>query len=271
MEFRQISVGDCALNVLSMNLESAGDGNMPLVFVHGFPLDHTMWTGQFLRLAPRPMVAIDLCGFGRSAVVSGKRTMSQMADDVSRVLDELGIADKIALCGLSMGGYVSFAFWRRHAPRLAKLVLCDTRAVADPPAGAEKRLGIANRLEKERNTAFLTDEMLPKLFAKSTHERHPKLVEATRRVMLSTSFWGAAAAQRGMAERENFEPHLSRIDIPTLVVCGKEDAISPAAEMRGFAAKMPKANFAEMNLAGHMAPLEQPMAFNATLEAFLAS
>src|SRR5438477_10780764 len=122
------------------NVIDRGRGT-PLVLVHGYPLDHSMWQGQIEGLSDMcRVIAPDLRGFGKSSVTPGVVTMEQMADDVAALLDELSITERIIFCGLSMGGYVAWQFAFRHRPRLAKLILCDTRAVADSLEVASGRL-----------------------------------------------------------------------------------------------------------------------------------
>ena len=112
--------------------------------------------------------------------------------------------------------------------------------------------------------------MLEKLFAAETRQRRPELVEATRRVMLAASPQGVAAALRGMAARPDASAWLPQMDLPALVVCGREDALSTVEEMRGIAARLPQARFVEIAGAGHMSPVEQPQAVNAAVRDFLA-
>ena len=137
----------------------------PVVLIHGFPMDHSIWAQQIQSLAPRyRVIAPDLRGAGRSSVTPGKTTVEQWADDLAAMLDALKIAEPIVLGGLSMGGYVAFRFFKAHRPRLAGLILCDTKAVADTPQAAAGRLETAQRLEREGGQ-FLADTMLPRLLA----------------------------------------------------------------------------------------------------------
>ena len=254
---------------IDLHYVERGSG-LPLVLVHGFPLDHTMWQGQLDALSDRyRVIAPDLRGFGRSGVTPGLATMPRMADDLAQLLDGLAIREPIVLCGLSMGGYVSWQFGLRHRERLAKLILCDTRAIADTPEAAANRIGLADRVQKE-GPAFVAETMLPKLFAPATIEAHAPCVEATRQVILRTDPKGIAAASRGMAQRPDVTPWLARFDMPTLVLGGQHDAISTPAEMRGFAQQMPSARFVEISGAGHMTPLEKPGEVNAAIGEFLA-
>lgn len=260
----RVSVGE-----LTLHVETAGVGP-PLLLVHGFPLDHTMWSAQIAHCAAtHRVIAPDLRGFGRSDVTDGVVTMEQFADDLAALLTNLGVAEPVHLCGLSMGGYIAFAFLRRHRRRLRSLILCDTRAAADSPEAAEQRQLTAERVLKE-GTAFLAEGMLERLFAAATRAEHPELVAATLGVMRAAPPRGVAAASRGMASRSAAgDDLLADIDVPTLVVVGSEDAISPAAEMQSFSGKIPKSHFVVLEEAGHLAPMEQPAQMNAVLDHFL--
>jgi 3-oxoadipate enol-lactonase len=260
-----VTIGD-----ISLHVEVRGAGT-PLLLVHGFPLDHTMWSAQIAALSQSyRVIAPDLRGFGASDVTSGTVTMEQYGDDLAALLDALQIRQPVALCGLSMGGYVAWQFVARHRPRLEKLILCDTRAVADTPEAAAGRLKTAERVLAE-GANVVADAMLPKLFAPQNLQRNADFVEATREVMLRTPPEGIAAALRGMARRNDVTAELAKIDVPTLVLCGEHDSISTPAEMRQIAAAMPAAEYVEIAGAGHMAPLENPSLVNAKIREFLAN
>src|SRR5262249_35309837 len=158
---------------------------------------------------------------------------------------------------LSMGGYVAWQFAFRHRQQLAKLILCDTRAIADSPDAAAGRLKTAERVLAE-GSSIAAEALLPKLFAPETYHQQPQIVEATRHVILRTAPEGIAAALRGMAQRPDVTSRLPEIDVPALMICGQHDGISPPAEMRQIAERLPSAQFVEIADAGHMAPLERP-------------
>ncbi len=258
---RQVSIGDATLAV-----EERGLGQ-PLLLVHGFPLDHSMWRGQIEGLSQRfRVIAPDLRGFGKSDVTPGTVLMEQLADDLAKLLDALGVRDPIAFCGLSMGGYVGWQFVARHRDRLDRLILCDTRAVGDSRETAEGREKTAQKVLAE-GAQVVADAMLPKLFHRDGEE--PDYIEQTRQVMLATKVEGIAAALRGMAKRADVTDRLGGIDVPTLVICGEHDAISPAKEMRAFAEGIPGARYVEIAGAGHMVPLEKPAEVNRVIERFL--
>ena len=152
-----------------IELEVARRGvGMPVLLVHGFPLDHSMWHTQIELLSSRwQVIAPDLRGFGGSQSVGGMATMEHMAGDLDAMLDVLEVDEPVVFCGLSMGGYVGFQFWRKYRARLRALVLCDTRAIADTPDGAAGRLKLAETVLRE-GTGPLAEAMIPKLFAPAT-------------------------------------------------------------------------------------------------------
>jgi len=255
---------------VTLVVHDAGSGS-PLVFAHGFPLDHTQWSAQLPVFAQTHRVlAPDLRGFGGSEATPGTVTMEQFADDLAALLDTLQIAEPVILCGLSMGGYIAFQFVRKYASRLKALVLCDTKAVADTPEGAETRRKMAEQV-LVAGTGGVPDAMLPKLMAPATKDRHPELIAAVRDMIATASPAGVAAAQRGMAARPDSSELLPQIKVLTLVIVGEHDAISSVEEMRGIAQRIPQAQFRVIPDAGHLSPLENSAAFNAALGEFLES
>lgn len=258
-----ITIGDVELNV-----RDEGPGE-PLLLVHGFPLDHTMWREQIRHFSgSRRVIAPDLRGFGRSGVTPGTVTMQRFADDLAKLLDVLRIREPVCFCGLSMGGYIAWQFAQRHRRRLGSLILCDTRAIADDEAGKRNRAIIASRVLKD-GPGFIADSMPEKLFSTRTHAENPELIAETQDVIRRSPPQGVAAAARGLAARPDVSAQLGAIDVPTLVVVGEEDAISPADEMQRIAESIPGAHFAAIPSAGHMAPLEAPVAVNTAIKDFL--
>jgi 3-oxoadipate enol-lactonase len=257
------------VNGIALSYCEAGRG-IPLLLVHGFPLDHRMWSGQIEALSRRfRVIAPDLRGFGESGPTNGTATMAQFADDLAGLLDTLEIREPVVLGGLSMGGYIAFAFWKKYAARLRGLILCDTRAGADTPEGAAARHALAERVLREgmQSTA---EFMLTKLFSAATFAAQPETVEAIERIMRGIDPRTIAAAARGMAERRDSTPDLPRIACPTLVLGGAEDSLTPPAVMREMADKIPQARFTVIPEAAHLAPLEQPAIVNRAMEEFLS-
>ncbi|MCS7238329.1 MAG: alpha/beta hydrolase [Thermoguttaceae bacterium] len=243
---------------------------LPVLFVHGFPLDHSMWQNQIRALADKCRVlAPDLPGFGASSPITAEvMRMEDFADTLAGFLDAVGVNEPIVYCGLSMGGYIAWQFWRRYPSRLRALILCDTRAGADPPEVADQRRVNANRVLNE-GPDFFVDMMIPRLFAPAQVAQNSPLVQEMREVMRKTPRQSIAAALRGMAERPDARPWLGEIALPTLVLVGQEDALSTPAEMETIAAAIRGSQFTLIPGAGHLAPLENPQAVNAALGQFL--
>jgi len=237
---------------------------LPLLFIHGFPLDHGLWDPQVAAFAPqRRVVAPDLAGFGTSEAAAHD-TLDGYADDLAALLDHLGIA-RAVVAGLSMGGYIAFALWRRHAARVGALVLACTKATADTEAGRAGRYQTAMAVEKD-GMGVLAAAMLPNLLARAAPPDVRAQVEA---MMQRQSPAGAAAALRAMAARPDSTPTLATIDVPTLIVAGAEDAIIPTAEAEAMASGVRGARLSLIAGAGHLANLEEPGAFNVALRSFL--
>ena len=251
---------------MQLAYEERGSGQA-LVFVHGFPLDRRMWIEQLRGLAKvRRCVAIDLRGHGLSAISDPDPVFSMdlFADDVAITLDELG-ADQADVCGLSMGGYVAFAFWRRHRDRVRSLILCDTKAEADSDeakAGREK----TGQLVREQGLEALWDGLGPKLLAT---DPKPDDVERLRETFLAQPAVVIAADALAMRDRPDSTPDLGGIDVPVLWVHGEEDQLMPIAGARATAEKIPGARFAAIPAGGHMAPMENAAAANEAIGAFL--
>ncbi len=250
---------------------------LPVLLVHGFPLDHTMWDGQIEALAEHAwVIAPDLRGFGQSPLgaLDPARgiSMERYADDLGELLDAIGPAVKepIVLVGFSMGGYIAWQFVRKYPERVRALVQCDTRAVADSEEGRAGRLKMAEKVA-EWGSARIAEMMGPKLIAPQSFETKPEVVAAVRAVVERTSPAGIAAAQRGMAARPDMTSFLPQIHVPTLVLVGAEDAISPPSEMQVIADKIPNAEFVVIPDAGHMTTMENPEAVNQALLAFIES
>jgi pimeloyl-ACP methyl ester carboxylesterase len=245
----------------------------PIVLVHGFPLDHTMWNAQIESLSARArVVAPDLRGFGQSQLGNADPTsgitMDRYADDLAELLDVLAIHDQIVFTGLSMGGYIAWQFVRKYQQRLRGLVLCDTRAAADTAEARAGRLKMAEKVA-EWGSKRVAEMMGPKLFAPGKFESSLAIVAEIRRVVESTPPAGIAAAQRGMAARPDMTGFLPQIKVPTLVLVGAEDVISPPAEMQKIAEAIPNSQFVVVPNSGHMTTMENPAAVNSAVLQFL--
>jgi pimeloyl-ACP methyl ester carboxylesterase len=262
-------IGD--VNGIRMAFSDTGVGTPVVVLVHGFPLNRSMWDPQLgvLRAAGARVIAPDLRGFGASeAGPPGPLTMDQHADDVAGLLDGLGIGEPVVYVGLSMGGYVGFSLWRRHRERVRAFILADTRASADTPQGKQTRAEIAQRSEELNSPQPALDAMLPLFF--SPHLLAGSRPEVLVRAMMSSSAVRAVAdGARGLADRRESLSSLASIDVPTLVIVGEHDRLTPPAEARLMAEAIPGAQLTLIDQAGHMSNLENPEGFNEALLGFL--
>jgi len=239
-----------------------------LLLLHAFPLGLFMWDEQVEALAPtHRVVRFDARGFGGSAPGRGPLTMERIADDGATLLDLLGI-EKAVVGGCSMGGYAALAFVRRHPQRLAGLVLQDTRAGADTAEAKANRAVLAAKVLAEGAPAAV-EAFLPKLFGETTQRERPDLVASLRQRILAASPPGIANALHGLAGRADSRETLPTIDVPTLVLVGAEDVLTPPAEAATMAAATQRARLDVIPAAGHLANLENPAAVNAALRAFL--
>ncbi|HEX3600901.1 MAG TPA: alpha/beta hydrolase [Lacipirellulaceae bacterium] len=243
------------------------EGNgQPVLLIHGFPLDHTMWAAQIASLAEHARVfAPDLRGFGQSPLgaVDPQHgiSMAQYAEELAEFLSALEIAEPICIAGFSMGGYVAWQFVQRFKQRVRALIQCDTRALADTAEGRAGRIKMAENVA-EWGSRRVAEMMGPKLFSARALETQPQLMAEVRRVVEETPAAAIAAAQRGMAARPDVTAMLPTIDMPTLVLVGEVDAISPPAEMQAIADAIPNSEFVVIPASGHMTTMESPRAVN---------
>ncbi|QDU80583.1 AB hydrolase superfamily protein YdjP [Polystyrenella longa] len=260
---KKIQLDDCTINVID-----EGEGK-PILFVHGFPLDHRMWREQRTSFSSNYRVIIpDLRGFGKSGVTEGTVSMAQFADDLNKILTELKVYEPVVYCGLSMGGYIAWEFARRYPERLSGLIVCDSKALPDSDDTRQTRQHSATEL-RENGTDNVVFAMMPKMFGMTTRAENKKLVEEFRQMMLDANPEGMAAGQLGMADRADATTFLSDINVPTLLIGGEEDIISPVLEMQEISNKMPHAQFVEIPKAGHLAPLEKPVEVNDAIRKFI--
>jgi pimeloyl-ACP methyl ester carboxylesterase len=239
-----------------------------VVLLHGFPFDARLWDPQFDALAGRfRLLAPDLRGFGGSELPPRPYTLANLADDVAELLDALAI-ERVVIGGLSMGGYIAFEFFRRHRARIAALLLADTRPEPDGEEARANRRQMAGRA-RERGTAAIVEELIPKLLAPATRAGRPAIERSLRAMMESAAPAAIAAALAAMAERADSAPLLPAIDVPALVIGGEHDVMTPPDAIRGWAARLPDARCHIIPAAGHVPNLERPDEFNALLERFL--
>ncbi len=259
---------------LSLAYEDHGNG-IPILLIHGYPLNRQIWRAQAqgLRKSAR-LISLDLRGHGESESKAGNLpetsayTMDLLAEDCLKLLDAIHVSQPVILCGLSMGGYISFAFYRKYPERVAGLILAATRASADTPEGKAKR-DQAVDLAQTHGVKRIADNMLPIMLSPKTYDSQPELVKRVKAIMQSTSLDGVIGDLLGMKERPDSTPILSQIDKPTLILYGEDDQIIPLTEMEVMQASIPGSNLVIVPDTGHLLNMEQPQAFNQAVQDYL--
>ncbi len=241
---------------------------LPIVFLHAFPLNRSMWTPQIYALSSQwRTIALDLRGHGESDAPLWSFSLDQYADDVAALLDHLNISQAV-LVGLSMGGYVSLAFSRTYGNRLLGLVLADTRAQADSPDGRTGRFHLAQTAYTQ-GTEAVANTMLPKLLGATSLKSKPELVNRIRGTIQQNPVSGIVVDLMAMAARPDSVAHLPAILCSTLVVIGDEDHTTPLVDAQLMASHIPHARLAIIPAAGHLSNCEQPELFNDLLRGFV--
>ncbi len=256
-------------NGLHLGYEEWGSGQ-PLVLLHAFLCNRSMWAHQISALTHTHQYRVilpDFRGFGESDAPEGPYPMERLAEDTAALLDALHI-EACILGGLSMGGYVAFAFYRQFARRVQALILADTRPQADTPEARAIREELAERTERE-GSAPVVAYYLPKLLTPQTLS-DPTGTSARLRAMLEAAPpTGIVGALRGMAGRPDSTDLLPQIRCPTLLLFGEQDTLTPPTEAQFMAERIPNTQVVTIPQAAHLANMEQPETFNQALIGFL--
>ena len=242
-------------NGVEIAYNDQGSGDTTIVLVHGFPLDKSMWDAQVEALSGEfRVITPDLRGHGESQVVAGPYTMELLADDLKGLLDALNL-DKVALGGFSMGGYAVFSFYRKYPERVESLMLLDTRPQPDSDEGKAGREGMAQLAESE-GAAPIAERLVPRLLAEATVANRQDVVDRLTAMITSCPVEGIAGDLRGMALRGDSTDLLAGISVPTLLVVGDQDVITPPAESQMMASTIPNAKLVEIRCRPPLQPGE---------------
>jgi 3-oxoadipate enol-lactonase len=243
----------------------------PLLFIHGYPLSRKIWQPQTVALSDvASIITVDLRGHGESYPYEPPYTLDMLAEDCKYLLDHIKITEPVVVCGLSMGGYVTLALYRKYPQIFRGMILTSTRAGADSPEGKAGREA-AIRNVRENGVAFIADSMLPKLVSPGTPASNPKLMTTIRKIMLQTSVQGVIGASQGMRDRPDSKPLLAQIDIPVLIIHGANDQLIPLGEAENMHRQIKNSRLVVISQAGHLPNMEQPEKFNQAIRAFIQS
>lgn len=255
-------------NGLTVAYDEVGTG-LPFVLLHGFPHNRSLWAPQTSALLEHGRcIAPDLRGFGESGR-QGPYSMKQYAEDVIELLEILGI-DRAVVGGLSMGGYVAFAIWRAKPQLVRALVLADTRPGADSPDTRRKRMELI-ALAKASGAGAVANAQISGMVGATTRAQNPALVEGLHQMLAGAPVEGVIGALQAMMDRPDSTELLPTITVPTLIIVGEEDALTPVKESRAMHAAIPGSRLEVIPGAGHCSNLEKPAAFNHVLGEFLSA
>lgn len=256
-------------NGITMNYTDSGGSGTPVVLLHAFPFNSSMWEPQLDSLGDKfRFIVPDLKGFGATEAPEGESaySMDSYADEVKAIVDAAGL-DRFVLAGLSMGGYIALAYMRKYADGVSGLVLADTRAEADPPEGKEKRSNQQKQVLQD-GTAGLIEGLTGALLAESTRSNKPDVVKKVQAAMDNPAA-GFIGALEAMKNRIDSTEGLAKIDVPTLVIVGENDGITPPEAARKLHEHIGGSQLVVIPEAGHISNMEAPEAFNGALGEFL--
>ena len=257
-----------SINNINLAFDDTGSGR-PVILLHGYPFNRTLWNAQVVALKDNyRVITPDLRGFGESETSDEPATMARMAEDIARLMDVLDLPSAI-IGGLSMGGYVVLSFYKQFPKRVDALVLADTRPQADTEEGKQNRVKQREQILREGMSAT-AGSMLPKLLTPETISTRPGVVDRIHTMIMNTKPAGAAAALLGMATREDQTDLLRQIRVPTLILVGREDPITPVQDSQLMHELIDGSRLIILEDAAHVANLEQPDSFNGLLRSFLA-
>jgi 3-oxoadipate enol-lactonase len=261
-------------SVNGINLYYTDDGKAespPMVFIHGFPFSSEMWRGQMQMLQDNKknlrIITYDLRGHGKSDVGDGQYTIELFVDDLIALLNCLKIT-KTIICGFSMGGYIALRAIERNPDRFNALVLCDTMSTAD---SNEAKIRRANSIElvKKEGVGRFAEGFLKAVFAPKTFDTKPDVIDEIRKTILSNSPLGVCGALLAMAGRTDTTEALSKINVPTLILVGEHDTVTPPSAARNMHDRIPSSKLHLIENVGHMSNLENSIVFNGHLTKFL--
>jgi 3-oxoadipate enol-lactonase len=257
-----------AVNGANLYYHESGRG-LPVVLIHGFPLDDRIWHNQVHDLSEVcRVITPDLRGFGQS-IGGGSFTIASLAEDIYILLSQIH-ALPCVLGGLSMGGYVALAYERQYASTLRGLMLIDTRAGADSPEGRAGRDAMIE-LAKTQGSVAIADKMLPKMLAGGNVDSGAEVVRELKSIMDACPAQTIQYALAAMRDRIDYTPTLARIVAPTLIIAGESDVLVPSALSQEMHKSISGSTISIIPAAGHMAPMEQPQLVSRAIGQFLTT
>ena len=270
METKFITGSDLAVNINNalIRYDDKGKGQIPIIFIHGFPFDKQMWQPQIQLLSKtNRTIAYDIRGYGKSEAGTQMPSIGLYADDLINFMDALEI-EKAIVCGLSMGGYILLNAAVLCPERFEAIILCDTQCIADTPEVKESRNKLITKIIAGKKADF-AEEFIKKAFCKETLDHKQDVVERVRKVILATSSVSITGSLGAMADRPEVCSQLNKISIPTLVICGEYDTVTPPEQSTLLHKSIKNSKMHLLKRSGHLSNLEQPEEFNQQVLQFI--
>lgn len=239
-----------------------------MIFLHGFPFSHAMWTAQLNIISPFcHAIAYDIKGHGMSDVGDGQYSIESHVDDLIGLLDLLKI-ERTVIVGLSMGGYITLRALQRNPERFRAAVLCDTRSESDTNEGRLRRFDGVKMVKLEGSKVF-ADNFVKAVFAPRSFEQNPTAIKLIHDIIEKTSPLSIAGTLLALASRTDTTESLRKIEVPTMILVGEKDALTPPDASRTMHEQIRGSEFHVISNAAHMSNLENPEEFNERLIGFL--
>lgn len=257
------------INDISVSYNDSGpDNSKAIIFIHGFPFNKSMWDKQAAALKGNyRVIAYDVRGHGNTNAGDSIFSIDLFVADLIGLMDNLKL-EKVVLCGLSMGGYIALKAIEKFPERFEALVLSDTQCAADTEEGKEKRLKTIEHI-KEISVEEFADESINNLFAAESFLTKKDVIAAVKEMMVNTSKHSLINTLLAISERTNTCSKLQEINVPVLIMVGKEDIITPPANAWLMHGEIKHSKLTIIEHAGHVANLENSYEFNYQLKSFL--
>ena len=248
--------------------ESGPKDAPPVIFIHGFPFDKSMWDGQLDALGDKNRcIAYDIRGYGQTESGDEDFSIELFADDLDRFMDLMQIPQAV-ICGLSMGGYIALRAYEKYPGRFRGMILCDTQCIADTPEGKEKRYKTIEQIESSGLNEY-AEGSIKNLFSENSLQNKKPVVEEIKNTILGSSPQSIIQTLKALANRTETCSTLSDVNIPVLIICGSDDKITPPVRAEFLNQNISGSKLMIINGAGHLTPLEQPEEFNGAVKNFL--
>ena len=255
-------------DISTFYVESGTPNGVPIIFIHGFPFSHEMWKPQLdAFLSGFRAIAYDVRGHGQSDVGDGQFSIEFFVDDLIALMDKLSIP-KAILCGLSMGGYIALRTIERFPDRVKGLILADTKSESDGNEARTKRSASLRGVKQDGVAAF-AENFAKAIFWSETFSRNPQAIETIKNIIRNNSPLGIGGALLALAARTDTTTFLPSIAIPTLILVGEHDALTPPSASKAMHSAIPGSELAVISNAGHMANVENSEQFDQTMFEFL--